>query len=259
MLRSRAMLGQVEHEGRVVRGDDGMAVQRAEPLISADDWQAVQNALDGKRRPKYRAAPTAMLSGIAHCFDCGEVLHFHWMNKPNKQYRYYRCSGRTRKENGCKAQAPNAEWLDVTAEGLFLVEVGDLEVLEKRLIPGENHTAELAQVDQALKDLQEDRAAGLYSTDRGKAAYREMYVRLSDRYEAPAALPNRPDRWEMVPTGVTFREAWLERDSPEARRAFLLDVGVTVKASKSEVVLEVPEDLLKRVEERSAVERTPSR
>ncbi|MEU4477312.1 recombinase family protein [Micromonospora sp. NPDC023966] len=276
MLVSRALLGQLEHQGRVVRGDSGLPVQRAEALIPEADWKALQHALDGKRRPKYRAAPAALLSGLAFCGEDGSPLHFHWMFKPqrNQEYRYYRCSARTKQGADCAAKAARAEELEADALAVFLGMVGDLEVEERRLIPGEDHTAELARVDQALTELRDDRAAGLYSGDRGTAEYRAMYLSLEGKRAALAELPNVPDRWDMVPTGRTFRETWDALATVEERRAFLADAGLRVnvhaqpvrtrslipgtpsgEATGGRVSVEIPHDLQRRVLERAA--RTP--
>ncbi|MEU4714689.1 recombinase family protein [Micromonospora purpureochromogenes] len=275
MLVSRALLGQLEHRGRVVRDDSGLPVQRAEPLIPEADWKALQHALDGKRRPKYRAAPTALLSGLAFCGEDGSPLHFNWMVKPerNQEYRYYRCSARAKQGLKCDAKAPRAEALEADAVGAFLAIVGDLEVMERQLVPGEDHTAELARVDQALTELRGDRAAGLYSGDRGTAEYRAMYLSLEGKRAELAELPNVPDRWDMVPTGRTFRETWDALAGPEERRAFLLSSGLRVKVHadprptlaammpglapegaplETRVSFEMPADLQRRVLEHAA-------
>ncbi|MBM0236256.1 recombinase family protein [Micromonospora sp. ATA32] len=274
MLVSRALLGQLEHEGRVIRGDGGLPVQRAEPLIPEADWKALQHALDGKRKPKYRAAPAAMLSGLAFCAEDGSPLHYHWMFKPqrNQEYKYYRCSARTKQGLECAAKAARAEELEAAAVGHFLALVGDLEVLERRLVPGEDHTAELARVEEALAELRDDRQAGLFRGERGAAEFRAMYGSLEDKREALEGLPNVPDRWDMVPTGRTFRETWDALATVEERRAFLLASGFRVNVhakpqptyvemfsdwaagqpSHTRETFEIPEDLEQRVLARAA-------
>lgn len=79
-----------------------------------------------------------------------------------------------------------------------------------------------------------------------------MYRRLEDRRAALEALPQRPDRYEMVPTGRTFRTAWAALDDVASRRRFLLDVSVVVRAKRGEAVLEIPKDLRRRVEQHAA-------
>jgi DNA invertase Pin-like site-specific DNA recombinase len=235
MLTNPVLLGRLTDNRNVVRGPDGKPILRGEPLISEEDWNALQAAITGKRRPKWRAATDALLSGIASCALCGEPLHFHWMVKEDRgqEYRYYRCSGRTRKDNGCAAGAPRAERLEELTMETLLALVGDLEVMARKFVPGSNTGKELADIETALEELRADRAAGLYRSERGTAEFREMYASLEDRREALAALPSQPDYWAFVSTGVTYRQRWEAAEDVAAQRKLVIESGVRVEAMKA--------------------------
>ncbi|WP_327009470.1 recombinase family protein [Dactylosporangium sp. NBC_01737] len=234
MLGNEVLLGKLTDNGKVVRDSEGKPVLRGEPLISEDDWLALRAAINGSKRPKYRAAPDALLSGVAFCLLCGEPLHFHWAVKPerNQEYRYYRCSGRTRKGNNCEAGAPRAERLEEVTEEILLYLLGDLEIMAKRFVPGSDTGRELAEVEQTLSELRADRAAGLYRGERGTAEYREMYANLEARREGLEGTPSVPDSWAMISTGVTYRAKWQASDVQE-RRKLLLDSDIRIEGMKA--------------------------
>jgi hypothetical protein len=59
------MLAQVEHKGRIVRDDDGHPIQRAWPLVSLQEWESLQAAIDSARRAKLRAFGAPLLLKVA--------------------------------------------------------------------------------------------------------------------------------------------------------------------------------------------------
>ncbi|MDM4718418.1 recombinase family protein [Micromonospora sp. WMMA1363] len=240
MLANPVLLGWLTDNGKVVRDDKAKPVLRGVPLISKEEWGALQDAINGRKRPKYRVASDAMLSGAVFCPLCGEVLHFHWAVKPerNQEYRYYRCSGRTRKDNNCRAGAPKAERLEQLAGDVLLSIVGDLDVLRKVFVPGDNTAAELVDIDERMRELREDRKAGLYRGEQGTAEFREMYSALEGQREQLSSRPSRSDGWEYVPTGQTYRQVWGSSDT-EGRRSLLRASGVRVEAMKAAGVARV--------------------
>ncbi|MGV9762507.1 recombinase family protein [Micromonospora sp. NBRC 110037] len=255
MLTNPVLLGCLTDNGRVVRDDMGKPVLRGEPLISREDWAALQEAINGRKRPKTRTAPDALLSSAVFCPLCGEVLHFHLAVKPERQqeYRYYRCSGRTRKGNDCPAGAARAEKLEQLAGDVLLSVVGHLDVLRKVFVPGDSTAAELADVEERMRELRGDRTAGLYRGERGAAEFREMYAALEDQREQLATRPSRPERWEYVPTGRTYRQVWESSDT-NGRRSLLRESGVRVEAMRATGTVSV--GLFDRPEGYAAVELT---
>jgi site-specific DNA recombinase len=235
MLTNEVLLGRLISNGKVERDDEGKPVMRGEPLISEEDWGALQDAITGAKKPKTRKAPDALLSGVAFCAFCGEVLHFHWAVKPTRgqEYRYYRCSGRAKKNNGCKSDAVRAEALDALVIETVLSMVGDFDIMKKVYIPGDDSAAELADVENRMQDFRDDRAAGLYKGERGTAEFREMYAKLEERREQLEGRDSKPGGWEYISTGVTYRQRWESGDTTE-RRKTLLDSELRVYATATQ-------------------------
>jgi site-specific DNA recombinase len=277
MLTSRTILGQAEHNGEVLRHTDGKhagePIQRAEPLISATDFEAIKAKLSDATRRKTRTSDGGLLSGLSLCGEHEVALHHQHSVRGDKHYRYYRCPERRNSRSRCESAPVNAVELDGLIEDGFLLLVGDLEVMEKRLVPGEDHTAALERVERNLRELEEDRMAGIYSTAYGRESYQRMSRELFRKQEELSALPQVPDRWEDVPTGQTFGQLWDELETTMERRRFLAAVGVEVKVyakpnpvrrlfpvegpllygeGPSRFVMQIPPYLRKRVEDHTA-------
>ncbi|MEH0973975.1 recombinase family protein [Micromonospora sp. CPCC 205546] len=231
MLTNPVLLGYLTDNRQIVRDDDGNPVLRGKPLISEDDWSTLQESINGARRPKHRSAPDALLSGEASCPQCGEPMHFHWMVKPGREYRYYRCSGRTKLKNGCAAGAPRAEQVEqAVADGIYAT-IGHLDVMRRIWLPGDDTATQLAAVEERLSELREDRAAGLFRGEKGTAEFRQMYASLEQQREELAAQPSRAEGWKYVPTGKTYRQLWDESGTND-RRKLLRESGMKIFAAK---------------------------
>lgn len=264
MLRSHTLQGHSEvtekHQGtdgktttatRVVRGENGLPLQRAEPILDRETWERLQAALDtnGSKRTGSRSNGSLLLQ-VAFC-ACGEPMY---AAQGRGGVRYYRCGLRGRASKACGIPGMRAD----EAEGLvvenFLRIVGDLEATERVLIPGNDHAADLEDVERALSELREDRAAGLYRGDKGDRDYRAMYVNLEDRREALEALPASEDEWHDIGTGVTYRQRWeaLETDTERARVLRSAGVRLTVgpKSAEGEEVPRIAFALRQDIRER---------
>ncbi|WP_432958117.1 recombinase family protein [Micromonospora haikouensis] len=233
MLTNPVLLGYLTEDRKIIRDSDGTPVLRGEPLITKDDWDALQDAINGAKRPKTRKAPDALLSGEVNCPECGSVLHYHYLVKPERkqEYKYYRCAGRTRKGNGCTAAALRAEELEQAVTDFVLSTFGDLEIMKKAYVPGDDVATRLAEVEERLSELREDRKAGLFRGEQGTAEFREMYASLEQQREELEAMPSRPEGWKYIPTGRTYRQQWDGTDTV-GRRKTLNEAGVKVWAGK---------------------------
>lgn len=114
----------------------------------------------------------------------------------------------------------------------FLGQVGDAEVMDRRYVPGEDHSAELSDVYAALEDVRAERDRGEYSYAGGIDDYRKRTARLSARLAELEAKPSRPAGFELVPTGKTFGEKWEELDT-QGRRRLMLGAGFEIRAAKT--------------------------
>ena len=90
--RAGALLGQVVHNRASLAGQDGMPMTRADPLIDAIEFSALQKAMDAAAKTKRRAQTPSMLLNVAFCGKCGSPLYL--LSRANKQgrpYVHYRC------------------------------------------------------------------------------------------------------------------------------------------------------------------------
>ncbi|MGN9917660.1 recombinase family protein [Micromonospora palomenae] len=228
ILKSRTLLGEMEKDGKPVTDEKDLPVMRsAEPLVTYAEWKQLQDALGKLSKNKTRTAATAPLLHIAFC-GCGLPLYrvYAGGSKGARQHQYYRCKGRNLSPQTCSAKTIRADELEGTVIGHFLAVAGDLEMTEKRLIPGEDSAGKLEQIERRLAELRKDRDAGLFEGE--DAEYQSRYLALRQRKKELEATPSVPDRWEEVPTGRTFRETWDALATAEAQRAFLLSSGLRV-------------------------------
>ncbi|MGD9485056.1 recombinase family protein [Streptomyces sp. TRM70308] len=235
VVRSRCLVGQMEvaeevlvngtkaTRRRVVRDADGQPLQRAEPLITHEEWELANKRLDENtsKRNGNRKGGSPLLR-IAFC-ACGEPAYL----SPGRDWPYYRCASRTTHKpcpTGSKGIA--AHTLEGAVEQAFLLAAGDVEIVRKVFRPGVDYTRDIEEVNRALSDLREDREAGLYSSELGKQEYRKAYKRLDARREQLIAQPTRPDTWKEFPTGETYRERWSTLSTQHEKGRELRAAGV---------------------------------
>ena len=227
MLRSRALRGYVHHKGETVRDDDGMPIQVAEPLVTLDEWDLLQAALDRvqESRRGIRRAEASPLAGVAVCLVCGLTLHHDRTTARGHVYRYYRC------QNRCTAMLP-ADTLETLAEEAFLYEVGDLAVRERVWVPGDSREAELREAVNGFDEL--TKAAGRAVSATAKQRLQKQLDALDALILELESAPACEARCEYRPTGGTYRSVWEASDTDD-RRELLQRSGITVAASISGV------------------------
>ncbi|MET8327676.1 recombinase family protein [Streptomyces sp. NPDC005181] len=235
VVRSLNVLGQMEvteevvvdgrktKRTRVIRDEEGRPLQRAEPLITQEEWELANRKLDENtsKRNGNRKGGSPLLR-VAFC-TCGEPAY----RGPGRSWPYYRCASRTthkRCPTGSKGIA--AHVLEEVIEEVFLRAAGDVEIVRKVFRPGTDFTRDIAEVNRALTELREDREAGLYSSELGKQEYRDTYKRLDARRAQLMAQPTRPDTWEEIPTGETYRERWAKLTTQHEKGRELRAAGV---------------------------------
>ncbi|MER8041225.1 recombinase family protein [Streptomyces hydrogenans] len=235
VVRSLNVLGQMEvteevlvdgkkaKRTRVVRDTEGRPLQRAEPLITQEEWELANKKLDENtsKRNGNRKGGSPLLR-VAFC-TCGEPAYL----GPGRNWPYYRCASRTTHKpcpTGSKGIA--AHVLEGEVEEVFLRAAGDVEIVRKVFRPGVDFTRDIEEVNRALAELREDREAGLYSSELGKQEYRETYQRLDARREQLMSQPTRPDTWEEIPTGETYRERWAKLSTQHEKGRELRAAGV---------------------------------
>lgn len=238
MLRAKALLGLVEvteqvkgRSGktesvtRTVKGEDGLPLERAQPLISREDYDRLQAVLDKRSNP--RAAERdrcngSMLLQVAFC-ECGEPLY----RAVSRNKQYYRCGLRSRAGRSCGNKSIQAERLEAEVEDSFLTFVGGLPIVKRTFVPGIDNRAELADIEQATADLADDRSRGLYASESGRRVYETQLNKLFAREEILRRQPVTESGWVEEETGVTYRERWESLSSPAERNKELRASGLT--------------------------------
>lgn len=242
ILRSRSLLGQKVSSGKIVRGEDGLPLQRAEPLITQDEFDRLQAALDQAAKPVVFNNPKSVLADVLHC-GCGSKVTRQVQRNGGRQYAYYRCTKKCGQPVGVRA-----EIVDRAVEQAVMRALGKQQRLVRRWVPGSDNSEALGQVDQAIAGLREEHDLGLYEGDR--QGYLTRLQGLTARRRELAALPVRAGGWSYEPTGQTYREAW-EALAVAGRRELLLSSGIVAHATPGDtgtlVTLCVPGGLVQRL------------
>jgi len=207
VLRSEALRGHKLHNGRPLRGADGLPMQIAEPVLSDTEWKTLQQTLDGKVRPKTRKHGGTPLLGVVECADCGKHVYRSVFKAGQPAYK---CN-----TPGCKTYLTE-ELVNDWAEYLFLDAVGATEVHRKEFEPGEDHSDALEQTRESISDLRDARYKRReFTTPEDLAVYDSMMAELLAARSELEKAPSRSAGWRMIPTGVTYREKWeLAGDAP---------------------------------------------
>ena len=118
-----------------------------------------------------------------------------------------------------------ADDAEASVEYEFLEGCGDLTVVRRVFVPGEDSSYELAEVNETVEGLRRDRAAGLFRSKDDEATYQTQMAGLLARRTDLESRPTRAAGYEYIPTGKTYREQWAE-ETAEGRRQLLISAGV---------------------------------
>ncbi|MFD0633154.1 recombinase family protein [Catenulispora yoronensis] len=187
VLTNPATQGIKMHDGKPVVGEDGMPLRIAEPIFSDEEWARIQNQLTASGRDySSRTADLASpyLDVLMH--KCGKPLYRNKPNEANNIADRYRCTNRAAHPDGT-GTIPT-EFAHAAIEEYLLSYFGDVQRKRRVLIPGEDHTAELEEVEKALGRLRADRDAGDWDDDEG--GYRSRLNALRGNIKRLKALPN---------------------------------------------------------------------
>lgn len=231
IFRNPVLIGRFESKGQIVRGADGLPLQRCEPILDMGTWKQLQDKLDAHPRSGVSTPrDTAMLVGVLFCENCqGAMYHMSQTQKKKSgkqyEYKYYRCHGTQRDPSKCRNMI-HANVVEQAVNDSFIETFGYLPMVEKRVIPGSGHEQRLADIGQAIAELaNECYVRGSITEDD----YERMRAELKAERNHLASLPAEPDKVEYVPTGITWGEHWDALDKDE-KRAFLRGKGVKVFA-----------------------------
>lgn len=226
LLSSERIQGYRMSGNKQVLDAAGLPIRMAEPTFESEEWEHLQQVLRQRTTSgKARQMTSNPFAGIGYCITtlhradcpfegparcdcppCGYSLCLHRRKSSSgKQHTYVRCGRK------CRGSWRLADVEDALDEQ-FLEAYGDREMTRKVFVPGENHSAELAQTERSLERLRWESDNGIVDDEE---LYRARLTALSARRAELAANTVVPARWETVGTGKTFRDLWSD---PEADR-----------------------------------------
>jgi site-specific DNA recombinase len=229
-LRSKSLLGYVHHQGETARDDSGAPLVYAEPLVSLDEWDRVQAALDSNQSRRTGAKPTkGLLTGLRECHFCGEPMYFQPSKARGKLYRYYQCASRNH-------TAISTDELEKLVEDEFLEAYGDEPVRERVWVPGDSHEAELREAVTAFDEL--TTAAGRMKSATATQRLQRQLDALGAKIAQLESAPVREARYEYRATGQTYRQVWEALDmrgkaAQLAKSGITLAVGIEINGRRS--------------------------
>ncbi|MEU6660657.1 recombinase family protein [Streptomyces sp. NPDC046821] len=111
ILRTPALMGHRVHGGRTVRREDGSPVLIGPPLLTEQEFLALQELLDARSNGQHpKSRETSLLIGVAHCAGCQGRMYF----AARKAYSYgdYVCRAAARGTTCPTPAGMRASWLD---------------------------------------------------------------------------------------------------------------------------------------------------
>ena len=238
MLRSPAVIGEVTvndrsvHRSKTLRDDSGMAVKRAEPLISREKWEQVKEILAQNAARQGPMVYRAPLLRIAHCAKCNGVLNTTTATYNGKQYRYYRCSNE-RLKRGCDARRIPADRLEAETERLLLEKIGSEFIPQEIKIAAVDYSTQMHEVAEAIGELTTKislaHAVGQdYSKlEEQRRIHEQNLTSLADKQKHNA----RPAVTRQIKSSETWAQRWPKLDW-NGRNDLMREHGVKVRASR---------------------------
>lgn len=218
VLSSGGLRAVVQHGKETVYDEDGFPIPLGEPIVTNDEWRAIQKRLTARNPRARRDAP--LLSGLAFC-GCGARLYGNVQIYKDREYAYYKCL-----DKECSFKSVRQELLDSFVEENFLRDIGDSQQTVEELVPGNPVSEKLADAESAYNDL-------LSRYERTKVpparkALRAQLDAIEARMEELYAQEETEDTYVRVGTGETWQQAWDEAESKNDRRRILETAEVKV-------------------------------
>ncbi|MCM2391696.1 recombinase family protein [Streptomyces albipurpureus] len=207
-----------DHDGRIVRGDDGLPVMIARPILSLDEQDQLRSLIESKphsttQREKLetpRRKNTGPLSYVQACHECGGLMYRDGSTSVGSDgYRRslrYRCPSKS-KGLDCPGVNIVADPVETWVGEEFLRRHGSMKYVIEEHIPGVSYAGDIAAAETALDELEADRRSGLY---KGSAVerFRTQHRSLTERLERLRSLPTREASTVSRDTGRTVADEW---------------------------------------------------
>nr|UXE44741.1 hypothetical protein Hi04_10k_c361_00005 [uncultured bacterium] len=215
----RTILG---NEAMIGRRQQGKTVLKFDPLVDRATWARLQARLAENPRKTFRTE-LSLLAGIIHCGLCGRRMArkavYTKLKDGSKNYLlYYQCNGSARDRSTCRNML-RMDAADEYASSWVTEVIGRARLYERTTKPGHGHDDEIADVKQAIRDL--DVEAADYDAELAR-----LRAELAGLKQLPVTQPQAEER----DTGLTVGQYWDGLSDVEAKRRFLMAGKVKVLA-----------------------------
>lgn len=245
-LLSETMLGYAVSKGKAVRNEDGSPVVRSEPILSRADFEALRVELDGRAsRGEPTARSSSLLLRVLYCGICG--LPFYKFNGgSHSRFARYRCKSMT-KAHKCGNRTIRMDQADQAVERTILRLLGESEYLERVWDSGNDHSAELAAINDELTDLTGQIGTPAFRQGTPQRATLDTRITaLAERQDQLSAEAVQPAGYQWQPTGEQFADWWARQDI-EGRNIWLRSRNVRAEVDQDQIRL-IPGALSELVE-----------
>jgi DNA invertase Pin-like site-specific DNA recombinase len=219
-------------KGQIVgtrRDKDGQPVKFTdEPLVDQDTWDDLQGAIKAGARARGQAQSTHLLYRVLFCRACSPRPL-----SPDTAVRMYgsrRHTGRHSCYYSCKSCGLNIriDRVEPLIEALVLDEVGKRILLERRIVHGDDHAADISRLERAAERRRE-----LLADDPGDEDMAASLAKTEAQISELRNQPHEPDtfEWRQAPGGITVAQHWAALDTA-GRAKFLRDWEVTCFADR---------------------------
>ena len=250
-LSSPALLGQVETadpvldkqgkpvyvggrkqygERYVLLDESGVPVQRAEPVVSYETFNRLQELFKQRSQGKRQYAnSSSLLTGVVFCGCCGAPAYKISGSKGRKPR--YRCRTKQYQSGDCSSSVSTVEfeWLNDLMEELLLKLMQGSVKREKRWRQGTDTTEEQEELKYNLDGLIAKLGTDPFTVgSRAFELLEERIAGMSKRLEELEARDPVASGWEWIDTNETFEQWWHGLEVRE-KNQFLKDAGVRVE------------------------------
>ncbi len=220
------LAGRVMAAGALIRGEDGLPVQRWEPILDVGTLGRLRDVLGlSHTSPRLSAQPVQkrraarLLSGVAVCGVCSRRLYVRTKGTGKGQVPVYACPAGREGGFDCGSPSITAERLEGYVTDQWRSIVGPFAEVRSFEVRSDEGVAEaLAEVEENVRET--TAALGLDGADLGA-----LVARLEALKATRARLRATPSTVETVleKTGRTFGEAWDAFPDDGARRDLLFE------------------------------------
>ena len=204
------------------RNAAGQIILKCEPVIDADTFNRANDALENRpKRGPVIDENRALCSSILFCPVCGgESPMYRIRGGEYRSIFYYRCTGKGAHRKGC---GNNLHLTTVDALVDEAMSSLNEPIRRQVLIPGTDHSAELADVQFRIKDLA--------NQNLNDDAYDSALSALRAERDEIKARPTTPDEVKLMDTGETYASHWASLTTGVERNDWLRSSGIKIYAS----------------------------